>query len=105
MYRIAVTPKAKRDARINYEWLAERSMSGAEAWSAALSRALRALQDNPERHGLAPEGEDFDRPIRQFLFKTRRGRTYRGLFTIEGRVVRVLHIRGPGQRPLERDEL
>jgi plasmid stabilization system protein ParE len=105
MYRVVVTAKANRDARANYEWLADRSVSGAEAWLAALTCALNALKDNPERHGLAPEGDEFDRPIRQFLFKTRRGRTYRGLFTIEGTDVRVIHVRGPGQQLLGDDEL
>jgi hypothetical protein len=39
------------------------------------------------------------------IFKTRRGRAYRALFLIRGDVVFVLHVRGPGQRPLEPGEL
>jgi hypothetical protein len=45
------------------------------------------------------------RGIRQTLFKTPRGRTYRMVFTILGSDVRVLAIRGPGQAPLTRNDL
>jgi plasmid stabilization system protein ParE len=76
MHRTFVTPKARRDARHIYEWLAERSVAGAEAWSAALAQALQSLNRNPERHGLAPEADEAEIPVRQFLFKTRRGHVY-----------------------------
>lgn len=105
MYRTFVTTKGRRDSRLIYDWLAERFAAGAEAWSAALARALMGLRRNPERHGLAPEADDADVEVRQFLFKTRRGRVYRGLFVVDGGEVKVLHIRGPGQRPLRPDEL
>jgi plasmid stabilization system protein ParE len=96
-YRVVITHRARRDARLIAEWIAERSGSGAAAWSAALDRALRLLSSSPERHSIAPEADESTLPLRQFLFKTRRGRVYRGLFTVTEDVVLVLHIRGPGQ--------
>jgi hypothetical protein len=39
------------------------------------------------------------------LFKTRRGKRYRLLFTIEGMDVFILRVRGLGQRSLRRGEL
>lgn len=45
---------------------------------------------------LAAEADHFDESLRQVLFKTRRGRAYRALFVIRGRVVHVLcHSRKP----------
>lgn len=46
------------------------------------------------------QGEALGREIRQLLFRTRKGRTYRALFDIQGKTVRVLRIRGPGQQLL-----
>lgn len=106
-YRVEITRRARLDAQRNLDWIAERSSAGAAAWSVALQRVLKSLRDNPERHAIAPESDEHEPPLRQFLFKTRRGRVYRGLFKIADNVVYVLHIRGPGQellRPEDFDE-
>jgi len=106
-YRVEITRWARHDARRNFEWISERSTAGAAAWSAALQRALESLRNNPEKHSIAPESDEYHPLLRQFLFKTRRGRVYRGLFKMTGDVVYVLHIRGPGQellRPEDFDE-
>jgi hypothetical protein len=63
------------------------------------------LVRNPLAYGLAPENEYVDYELRQFFFKTRRGRTYRGVFTVVADEIRVLRIRGPGQALLRRDEI
>jgi len=60
-----------------------------------------SLSNNPHRFALAPEAEMAGRDVRQILFKTRSGRTYRALFDIAGRTVRVLRIRGPHQNLLD----
>lgn len=105
IYRVDLLPHAERDLGRNYAWLAERSMAGADAWMRALRAKLESLERNPYQFGLAPEADTSNVEVRQFLFKTRRGRVYRGLFVIDGDEVKVLHIRGPGQRPLRPDEL
>lgn len=46
---------------------------------------------------LAPENGYGDTEIRQVIFKTRRGKTYRLLFTIRDNVVFIRHVREPGQ--------
>lgn len=43
--------------------------------------------------------------VRQFLFKTRRGSVYRGLFAFDADEIVILRVRGAGQPPLESDEL
>ncbi len=41
----------------------------------------------------------------RFRVKTRRGLTYRILFTISGQEVLVLHVRGPGQAHVTPEDL
>ncbi|MCA9116906.1 MAG: hypothetical protein KDA79_17625, partial [Planctomycetaceae bacterium] len=43
--------------------------------------------------------------IQEILFRTRRGLVYRGLFTVRGQTVYLLHTRGPGQNDLSPQEL
>ena len=56
-------------------------------------------------HPVWIEDEHFDIDVRQALFKTRRGRIYRMLFTIVGNEVRILRVRGPGQAPVVADDV
>lgn len=39
------------------------------------------------------------------MFKTRKGRKYRVLFTIQDQTAIILHVRGPGQDLLDPDDL
>ena len=103
--RLNILARARGDAQRIYDWLHERSPTGADAWYSALKNAANNLPFNPTGCSLAFEDELVDYEVRQFLFKTRRGRTYRGIFTIVGNEVRVLRIRGPGQRDLTAEEL
>ena len=104
-YRLNILPRARADVQHTFDWLRQRSPTGAEAWYLAFEEATEKLLFNPEGYGLAAEDEFVDYDLRQFLFKTRRGKRYRGLFTVVGNEVRVLRVRGPGQRDLTADEL
>ncbi|MGD9646587.1 MAG: type II toxin-antitoxin system RelE/ParE family toxin [Pirellulales bacterium] len=104
-YRIVVQPTAVHDVQQLYHWIAERSAGGALRWYQQWFKAVDSLRRNPLAYGLAPESDFVDVEIRQILFRTRRGRIYRALFSIEGEVVRVLHVRGSGQAPVAPDEL
>jgi hypothetical protein len=73
------------------------SPSGAETWLRRWQQVLSSLESGADGCGIAPEDEDHDIDIRQVIFKTRRGSTYRALFTIDDDCVFVMHIRGPGQ--------
>jgi plasmid stabilization system protein ParE len=105
-FRVVLLRRARRDVDRIAAWIAERSLPGAASWIAAYEDALRRLQDNPTGYAVV---EDFEFPddliVRQFLFKTRRGRRYRGIFVIEVDEVRVLRICGPGEPPLTLDEI
>ncbi len=103
--QVDLARRARQDAEDIYAWIADRSREGADRWYAAFLKALESLATSAEGRGLAPESEELDVDVRQAFFKTRRGRTYRALFTIDGTRVHVLAVRGSGQRLLTPDEL
>lgn len=104
-FRVRILPRAERDAQQIFHWIEERSPEGASRWWDAFETAVETLAASPSGYGLAPEDELTDHKLQQFLFKTRRGRMYRGLFVVVNDEVRILRVRGPGQPPLETDEL
>lgn len=71
----------------------------------AYDAMVRRLEEQASSCGPAHEHDDCELDVRQALFKTRRGRVYRALFFLEGRDVFILRVRGPGQAPVDPDEL
>jgi len=82
----------------NFSGLLERDAAAAGRWFDAFEAAANSIERAPQSYSLAPEDEFLDWKIRQFFFRTRRGRTYRGLFTI---VDNEMRVRGPGQALIE----
>jgi plasmid stabilization system protein ParE len=76
-FQVTITPRAEEDLRSILNWIGERSASGAEAWFNRWEETLVAIEARADRYGLAPESEDASEPLRQAIFKTRRGRYYR----------------------------
>ena len=106
-FRVRTLSRAQRDVDSIVRWLSEAQQSpeGASAWSLAYERALDRLERSPRGCGPAPENAFVDIEVRQCLFSTRRGRTYRAVFTIMEDEIRILRVRGPGQALLTEDEL
>lgn len=104
-FRVRILRRAERDAQRIFHWIAERSPDGAVRWWSAFESAVAKLADNPTGYSFAPEYELTDHELRQFVFKTRNGRTYRGVFVVMSDEINVLRIRGPGQPTLEPDEI
>jgi len=104
-YELLLTREAELEVGRTVDYIAKRSPRGAAAWSEQLEQALAEVKRNPIQFGSAPESAEHDVEIRQFLFKTRRGRMYRALFTVVGRGIYVIHLRGPSQNVLLRDQL
>lgn len=102
-YRLRILPRAEADVDHIFAWLRDREPAGALRWYAAFEDAARAVPANPPGYSRAPEAELADVELRQFFFKTPRGRTYRGVFVVDE--IRILRVRGPGQRRLQPDEL
>jgi plasmid stabilization system protein ParE len=104
-FRVRELRRAQADIRDIVGWLADRSPQGARAWLNAYDDMVARLETSADTCGQADESADFDLDVRQNLFKTRRGRVYRALFLIEGGHVFILRVRGPGQAPVNPEEL
>jgi plasmid stabilization system protein ParE len=101
---VYITAKALREIDEALEWLRKQSQPAALRWHQQLMEAVRSLANNPERCGLAPEGESDPRKIRQLLHGKRRG-VYRILFEMRGNNVYILRVRHSAQALLDPDEL
>ncbi|MCI0492724.1 MAG: type II toxin-antitoxin system RelE/ParE family toxin [Planctomycetes bacterium] len=97
--------RAERDIDHIVTWLHERSPQGAAAWHQVWKDTFNTLQASADVYGLAAEDADQELEIRQITFRTRKGRDYRALYTIRGKEVFVMHIRGPGQDIVPPEEL
>ena len=103
--KLRVLPSADRDLQSIFDFISEQSPEGAERWWEAFLGAAARATSNPDRYAFAPETSLVDQELRQFLFKTRRGKIYRAIFTIAGDELLILRVRGPAQGPLAHDDL
>jgi plasmid stabilization system protein ParE len=94
-------PRAQEDVLSIISWISNRSLQGARAWYDAYEKMLHRLAEQPLACGCAPEAAALNRDLRQAMFKTRHGNTYRAIFLIEEKTVYVLRVRGAGQPPLK----
>jgi plasmid stabilization system protein ParE len=104
-YHVRILARARQDLEDYIAWIAERSPQGAERWAAAFEAALARLETNPFLSPVASESEDIGEEVRNILFRTRAGRTYRALFVVVDDEVRILRIRGSGTPPVTRDDI
>ena len=90
-YTVIVEDSAQADVHESYEWGCRVwGKKQAQKWVRKLRGAIvKQLRIMPNGFHRAPEGEEFEQEIRQMVV----GR-YRVLFTIQGRQVHVLHVRG-----------
>ena len=98
-FLVRILRRADREVEAVLHFIAEeqKAPEGAQRWYRAYAGALERLAKAANPFPLAPEDAFVDDEVRQILFRTRRGRTYRELFTVVGDEVRLLHVRGPGQ--------
>ena len=104
-FHVNLTESAVRDVVGILTWLNERSNSGADAWFQKWLEALRILEDRGGDLAVAPESPARDEIIRQVLFRTKHGRTYRALYCVRADEIFVLHVRGPGQQLIKPGDL
>ncbi len=91
MYRIEIIPQAYEEIETIANWIAEDSETRANQLYHGIMGAIGSLSSLPERCAKAPEHLLFSADVRQLLYGRSRGK-YRILFTITGKIVRVLHI-------------
>jgi plasmid stabilization system protein ParE len=99
VYQVKPTRRALADADEAFTWLYKEAPEAALRWYDGLLDALKSLNQNPLRWGLARENPYFDDEIRQLLY----GR-YRVLFTVKGKTVFVLRVRHGARDTLMPDE-
>lgn len=91
-YAVVFEESAQEDVRESYDWGCRAwGKREAQQWARQLRTTIsQQLAIVPKAFPLAPEDDEFFEKIRQMDV----GR-YRVLFTIKGRKVHVLHVRGP----------
>jgi plasmid stabilization system protein ParE len=104
-FAVSVLHRAQSNADRIFQWIADRPPQGAAQWGRAYDDSLLELRRDADQYGLAPESQEVHVELRQKVFKTRRGRPYRLLYTIVSNEVRVLRVRGPGQLPVIADDI
>ena len=90
-YLVIFEDSSQADVRESYDWGCRAwGKRSAQQWARQLRTAVfKPLRVIPKEFPLAPEDNEFSEEIRQMVV----GR-YRLLFTIKGRKVHVLHVRG-----------
>jgi plasmid stabilization system protein ParE len=104
-YNVISLRRADDDVRHITRWIAERSLQGTDSWLDAYEQLLSRLAEQADSFPAALEDPECNVPLKDALFRTARGHNYRAVFTIVGDEVRILRVRGPGQPPLQDDEL
>lgn len=99
-FQVVIVRKAEQDVEAIVGWIRRRSPAGALACRRAWNEALDLLERSADRCSLAAESRRYPLPLLQKLFKTRHGRRYRILLTVQGNVAFILRVRGPGQNLL-----
>ena len=105
-FEVRELPKAKADVRAIFTWLMERSPEDAKAWLDVYDEALQRLSSHAGALGVAIENKDCPKfEVRQILFKVHSRRVYRALYFIDGDTAYVARVRGPGQAPVDPDDI
>ena len=82
-FPVSIMPRAERDIDSIFSWLLERSPNGARAWLNAFEQALDRMSLSPNSLAMAAEAHSIRPDLKQCLFKTPKGRTYRTIFIFE----------------------
>jgi plasmid stabilization system protein ParE len=92
-FRVESTFGAKDDLDDILAWLqANEAGETGLRWFRKMEEAIASLSELPQRCPIAPENADFPFEVRQLLYG-RKPHEYRVLFTIDGDMVVVLHVR------------
>lgn len=99
-HKVLLTPRAAADAEAAYRWIAREAPDTAVDWYNGLLEAISTLDTLPNRCPLAREAPALRREVRQLLYGK-----YRILFVIDGKAVRILHVRHGARRSVRRPDL
>jgi plasmid stabilization system protein ParE len=96
-YKVILHPDAELDIESSFKWGCRAwGEENAKLWVQKLRRTFRKqLPSMPLACPLAPESEQMNISIRHLIVDR-----YRILFTVKGRIVTILHVRGPYIAPI-----
>ena len=94
-FDVVLHPSAAAELEEAYRWIAQESQSSADLWYNNLLKKMKTLERTPNRCAPAPERKYADENFRQLIV----GR-YRIIFLVDGRSVRVLHVRHGARRTI-----
>ncbi len=104
-YHVIVSQRAIADIERNAKWWAENhSPAQALSWYEAVLNAIYSLDDNPERHGVSVENDEFPFEIRDLLCGLGRRPSYRAVFTIQGNQVHVFTVKRASEDLIQPDD-
>jgi plasmid stabilization system protein ParE len=103
-HAVHIPARAPGEIDETLEWLSQRSGAAAIRWHEQLMQAIRSLENNPQRCGLAPASEWYPGELRQLLHGKGRG-VYRVLFEVRGDTVYILRVRHSARALLQPDQL
>jgi len=96
-YEVVIESSARKNIDDAFRWMVTNtSPENATRWYLEIYAAMDSLNDFPARCGLALENQFFKEEIRQLICGK-----YRLLFEIDGKTVRVLHVRHSARKPLK----
>jgi plasmid stabilization system protein ParE len=105
-FTVRYTDEAKADIFRNAHWWAKHhSLEQALRWESAVENQISALQEMPERHGVAPENDDFPYEIRQKVIGLGSRPRYRAVFAIKEQEVFILAVRAGEENRLAPDDV
>jgi plasmid stabilization system protein ParE len=100
-YTVEMTPTADTELRQSFMYIHGRSPRNAVRWLRGIHKAIDALEDFPNRCGIAPESEHLGETLRHYVFKS-----HRIIFFVDEakQVVRILRIRHGKMRAIGEPE-
>jgi len=99
-YQVEISPSAIADIENIYLWLRDEFPTKADEWYNNLVETILSLEKSPNRCSLALESKDFDRELRQLIYKK-----HRIVFGVTGDVVQIYRVRHVAQDTLTENDL
>ncbi|MEZ5944428.1 MAG: type II toxin-antitoxin system RelE/ParE family toxin [Planctomycetaceae bacterium] len=106
-FKVSIAQSARNQAAAISRWYHQQSSSleVARQWIQVFRETASSLTNNPERHPLARESDDFSYELREVHFGSGRKKTHRLLFRIDGNNVLVMSVRHFAQDDISADDL
>ena len=104
-YAVRMTEEAERLLEETMGWYADRDHDVAVKWYHGFAEAIQSLAQNPQRHGLARENEEFPYNLYAMHYGSGKRMTHRAVFHIGEDFVEVLTIRHHAQQDLSPDDV